>query len=140
MLNCDIVKIILMLSGGWEMNTELKNAVIDILKGIGSYVSGHRDENCYLSSYQIAVLLLEDKKIKKLLSDINYPMNVGGAGDGSHNSLAQTIAKDLAKIPEEFEIAFLNKKGLHQFSFIDEKGILSEPSVQSFSMFRLKRN
>lgn len=126
------------------MDKEIKNAVIDVLKSIKPYISGNRNEKCYLTAYQIAVLLLEDKKNKKYLIDKEYLTNIGGAGggagEGKYNSLSQRIATDLAKEPDTFDIAFLNTKGIHQFSFIDEKGILSEPSVESFSMFRLKND
>ena len=122
------------------MDKEIKNAVIAVLDSIKPYESGNRNENCYLTAYQIAVLLLKDKKIKKYMSDNGYPINIGGKGEGSYNSLSRAIAKDLAGESDTFDMAFINiTKGLEQFSFIDEKGRLSEPSVESISMFRLKK-
>jgi len=122
------------------MKEELKNAVIDVFNKVKLYDG----KKCYLSTYQIAVLLLEDKKIKKNLIDKGYPTNIGGAGEGQYNSLSQTIAKDLARLANKsdtFEKAYFNLKGLEQFSFRDEKGVLCEPYADynnGFTLFRLK--
>lgn len=116
---------------------EIGNALIGILRNTKHYVSETRDETCFLSAYQLAVLL--NKHHKALIRNVNCPHNIGGKGEGEHSSLAQYVARILAE-DSRVEIGFFNIEGLEQFSFMDEKKILSQPSNQCFSMFRYKIN
>lgn len=115
----------------------LRDKLEEILKDAERYRS--TGESCFLSAYQLAVLTL--KKHKALLTRYNFPTNIGGKGDGTHTSLSQYIANSLAgdikagNLPT-VELSFFNTTGLEQFSFLDEKKILSQPSNTCFSMFR----
>lgn len=107
----------------------------------GEYEHNRDMEHCFISAYQLAVLL--DKNYRPLLDSLNYPKNIGGKSLGTHDSLAKRIANDLSKeinnnSQSDIEIAFFCTNELEQFSFRDEKGILREPSNDCFSMFRCK--
>lgn len=117
----------------------LRDKLVEILKDAEHYHSDYTDSTCFLSAYQLAVLTL--KKHKALLKKYNFPTNIGGKGDGTHTSLSQCIANSLAgdiKVGKlsTVELSFFNTTGLEQFSFLDEKKILSQPSNTCFSMFR----
>ena len=102
--------------------------------------NGHM-ERCYISAYQLAVLL--NKNYRPLLDSLGYPKNIGGKGLGKHDSLAKRIARDLSvetknNLQFDIEIAFFCTNELEQFSFRDEEHILREASNSCFSMFRCK--
>lgn len=126
------------------MDKELLKAIESILKNkamTGEYEYKGNMEHCYISAYQLAVLL--DKNYRQLLDNLNYPSKIGGRGLGEHNSLAMRIARDLSaeinnNLHFDIEIAFFCINELEQFSFRDEKHILREPSEKCFSMFRYK--
>lgn len=124
----------------------IRDELIEILKEAEQFHSENYDKTCFLSAYQLAVLLY--KRNKNLVINSSFFNNIGGKGDGSKNSLAQYIALSLsrdikrtdeASLKDEVEMAFFNTSGLEQFSFLDEKGIISQPSNTCFSMFRYKR-
>ena len=125
-------------NNGWD---KILNELIDILREADKFHSDNYIEPCFLTAYQLAVLLY--KKNKPLVLRSNCPHNIGGKGEGSYTSLSQFIANSLArdirsgKAPN-IEIEFINISGLEQFSFLDEKGIISQPSNKCFSMFRYK--
>lgn len=116
----------------------MRDELVTILKKAEQYHSENYDMTCFLSAYQLAVLLKESAQIK--ISSI--PKNIGGKGEGSYTSLSQYIANSLSKdikngpLKGIIAIEFFNKSGLEQFSFLDEKRILSQPSSTCFSMFR----
>lgn len=112
---------------------KIKDVLIEILQNAKRYVSKTRNESCFLSAYQLAVLL--NKNHKALIRSSNCPSNIGGKGEGEQSSLSQYIASILTE-DSRVEIGFFNTEGLEQFSFKDEKNILSQPSNECFSMFR----
>jgi hypothetical protein len=94
----------------------------------------HYGKPCFLTAYQIAVLV--DKVDSKLKGDLV----IGGQGEGDKgNSFSQKIAWHLSKdfnddvFNGSLEIQFLNLKGLNSFTFNDG----NTPSVSEVSMFRL---
>lgn len=118
----------------------VRDELVDILKEAEQYHSENYDKTCFLSAYQLAVLLY--KKNRTLIKNSITPKNIGGKGDGSYTSLSQYIANSLSRdiksgpLKEIIAIEFFNICGLEQFSFLDEKGNLSQPSNTCFSMFR----
>ena len=127
------------------MDKELLETIKSILKNksmSGEYEYKVNMERCYISAYQLAVLL--DKNYRPLLDNLEYPSKVGGKGLGEHNSLAMRIARDLSaainkSLQSDIEIAFFCTNELEQFSFRDEEHILREPSGKCFSMFKIKK-
>ena len=108
------------------MNDAILAAAIEVLKDPNPY-HGDRKEQCFLSAYQIAVLV----KKKLGLSD-----PVGGDEQAPHY-LSRDIAHKLSTMTEDgepIERAFFSTKGLDKggFQFDGE----SVPSSSSFSMFR----
>lgn len=124
----------------WDI---MRNELVEILKEAEQYHSENYDQTCFLSAYQLAVLL--NKRNRKLILNSSYPKNIGGKGEGSYNSLAQYIANSLSRdiknshndsFKDVVTMEFFNTSGLEQFYFLDEKGIISQPSNTCFSMFR----
>jgi hypothetical protein len=121
----------------WEV---IRGEIVEILKEAEHYHSENTDKTCFLSAYQLAVLLY--KKNKTLIKNSSCPKNIGGKGEGEYNSLSQYIANSLSKDIKNGPLTgivsheFLNISGLEQFSFLDEKKIISQPSNICFSMFR----
>jgi hypothetical protein len=120
----------------WDI---IRDELVDILKETEAYHSENYDMPSFLSAYQLAVLLY--KRNSTLVKNSNCPKNIGGKGEGSYNSLAQYIANSLSRDIRNgkltnITIEFFNINGLEQFSFLDEKGIISQPSNICFSMFR----
>ncbi|MEA4972439.1 hypothetical protein SDC9_162387 [bioreactor metagenome] len=118
---------------------DIEKEIKEILKNADHYKNEKRDESCFLTAYQLAVLLYKNNK--KSIINSTCPSNIGGKGDGKYISLSQYIARRLAEKIEsgsilDIELKFFNIEGLEQFSFLDEKGILSQPSNSCFSMFR----
>lgn len=100
---------------------------------------GHKDELCFLSCYQIAVLLA--KYYPELVEE---ELPIGGKGEGckaNNQSLAQQIARQLStdinknQDNDPIEIRFFSRAGLSAFKFDDD----NEPSLNEFSMFRIKK-
>jgi hypothetical protein len=94
--------------------------------------SKHDGEWCFLSAYQIAVLV--DKQAPTLKGDLP----VGGKGEGAeiNDSLAKQIARNLSKESAEndnLEIRFFSIDGLDAFTFNGGR----IPTADEFSMFRL---
>ena len=126
------------------MDKELLETIKGLLankKMTGEYEHDGGKKHCYISAYQLAVIL--EKNHRQLLASLKYPSKVGGKGLGEHNSLAMRIARELSaeinkNLKFDIEIAFFCINELEQFSFRDEKGILREPSEKCFSMFRCK--
>jgi len=118
---------------GWS---NILDEIIKILKSAEHYPE--TNETCFLTAYQLAVLLYENNKA--LIQSANCPKNIGGMGEKDQNSLSQYIARNLSQYSKkensDIELRFLNITGLEQFSFLDEKKILSMPSKNCFSMFR----
>ena len=92
----------------------------------------YNGEPCFLTAYQIAVLVDErDSTLKGALP-------IGGKGVGPE-SFAQRIARHLSDdvnknvFGGKLEIRFLSISGLDKFTF----GGGNEPSSDEFSMFRL---
>jgi hypothetical protein len=102
--------------------------VIELLQKC-RYTKGKRDETCFLSSYQIATLLM-----KNGLSD----KDIGGLEQGP-DTLAKEVAGKLSAYVDDnpapkLERGFFSTKGLEKFSFGDFK----KPSSEAFSMFKIK--
>lgn len=115
----------------------LRKELVEILKEAEQFHSGSDNKKCFLTAYQLAVLLY--KKNKPLVINSSCPNNIGGKGEGSYNSLSRYIANMLAKdLKKDVIVEFLNISGLEQFSFRDEDGIIKEPSNTCFSMFRYR--
>lgn len=114
----------------------IRSEIVEILKSASRYENG---ETCYLSAYQIAVLLYKNQS---LIQGFSGPKNIGGKGEGKHTSLSQYIAKSLSNDIDKglisIERAFFNTYGLKEFLFLDEKGVTKEPSNECFSMFRYR--
>ena len=113
----------------------IRDYIEEILKQVKLFDA---KERCFLSAYQIAVLLNRD--YKQQIKGLGIPHNIGGKGEGEYNSLSQYIAGFLAQeIKNGYDkvaIEFFNRVGLEQFSFRDENKVLSEPSNDCFSMFK----
>lgn len=116
----------------------IRKELISILKDAELY---EKRETCFLSAYQLAVLL--NKQNKSLVKNSTSPKNIGGKGEGIYNSLSQYIANSLSRdinnggsLEGCVEHKYFNIEGLEQFSFLDEKGTISQPSNKCFSMFR----
>ncbi|MDR2174564.1 MAG: hypothetical protein LBO82_01330 [Synergistaceae bacterium] len=104
--------------------------VIELLRGC-RYTGGNRDEACFLSPYQIAVLLVENGLADK---------KIGGRGQGS-GTLAEEVALNLSKYVDtnsapKLERGFFSIKGLEKFSFDGDK----EPSSETFAVFRIEES
>ncbi len=113
----------------------LRKKLVEVLKEAEQFHSGSDDKKCFLTAYQLAVLLY--KKNKSLVISSSCPKNIGGKGEGSYDSLSRYIANMLAKdLQKDIKVEFINISGLEQFSFRDEDGIIKEPSNTCFSMFR----
>ncbi len=118
----------------WE---PMRNELVEILKEAEQYHSENYDKTCFLSAYQLAALLYKENR--NLIKNSSCPKNIGGKGDGVYTSLSQYIANMLSRdLQNDVEMEFFNINGLEQFSFLDEKGIISQPSNTCFSMFRYR--
>lgn len=111
----------------------------------GSYPQSDKKKHCFISAYQLAILLHKSKKkeVKNALKNLKYPQEIGGKGLGKRKSLSQRIANELSsgikrKEILKIEMAFLCTNELEQISFRDEMKILREPSDNCFSMFKYK--
>ncbi|HOP11640.1 MAG TPA: hypothetical protein PK629_09145 [Oscillospiraceae bacterium] len=118
---------------------KIREALIEILKSVDHYRSENKDETCFLTAYQLAVLL--NKESSTLVKNSKCHKNIGGKSEGKNYSLSQYIAIQLSQdIKDEnidnVEMRFFNIDGLEQFSFLDEKKTISQPSNTCFSMFR----
>jgi len=109
------------------MNDAILAAAIEVLKEPTLYSHPNRKEQCFLSVYQIAVLVKEKLGLRD---------PVGGDEQAPHR-LSRDIAHKLSTMAdngEPIERAFFSTKGLDKggFQFDGE----SVPSSSSFSMFR----
>lgn len=89
-------------------------------------------DNCFLSCYQIAVL------VDKVDSSLRGNLPIGGKGAGCENSFSSRIAKKLKSESGRYEMRYFSKVGLHKFEFIDEEDNVRTSSEDRFSMFRLR--
>lgn len=93
----------------------------------------HNGTPCFLTAYQIAVL------VDRLNPTLKGTLPIGGAGAGSDSFVRQIawhLADDLNKnvFNGNLEIQFLSLSGLDAFIFDGEH----TPSANEFSMFRFK--
>jgi len=124
-------KIGLIVMTDWEI---VRPIVEDVLKN-QRVKNRNYDETCFLTAYQIAVLVdKQDPNLKGALS-------IGGEGEGGVNksSFAHKIAWHLSKAVNEnyyggnLERKFFSIDGLDSFAF----GGMKTPSVNKFLMFRM---
>ena len=96
----------------------------------------YRGEPCFLTAYQIAVLV--DRQDSTLKGDLP----IGGQGEGveKNDSLSKQIAWHLSKAVNDgvfdgrLERRFLSLKGIDSFVFNE----VNTPSASEISMFRLR--
>ena len=115
---------------------QVRPVVVEVLKQQRFTNSGnHYGKPCFLSTYQIAVLV--DNRDSTLKG--NLP--IGGEGEGivsNNQSFAQQIAWHISddinnKNADDIEMRFFSKAGLDAFTFRGK-----EPSANEFTMFCIK--
>jgi len=107
------------------MNDAILAAAIEVLKAPNLYHG--RKEQCFLSAYQIAILVKEK---------LGLSNPVGGDEQAPHY-LSRDIAHKLSTMADNdksIERAFFSTKGLDEKGFQFDGG--NVPSSSSFSMFR----
>lgn len=117
--------------------SEVREVLIGIMRNATHYKSEVLNEACFLSAYQLAVLLY--KNHREIVEYSPCPKNIGGEGDGFTslaNYIARLLSADINSGLSEVELQFFNMDGLHQFTFLDENGNEKKPSARQFSMFR----
>ena len=120
-------------------NWEQVRPVVEHVLGEQRYSSSgdHKDKFCFLTCYQIAVLVhSQDGALKE------EDLPIGGKGEGGDDNrgFAQQIAWHLSRdinqraYNDSIEMAFFSQVGLDKFTFDVDK----QPSANEFSMFRIK--
>lgn len=118
----------------WE---QVRTVVEQVLRQQRVTSRDHNGDMCFLTAYQIAVL------IDKLNPTLKGDMAIGGKDEGGNGkrSFSQQIAWHLSHdvnnggFDDTIEMRFFSRAGLDAFIF----GGGNEPSANEFSMFRLKK-
>jgi hypothetical protein len=127
----------------WE-EQQVEERIVEILSSVPTAGAPHAFGRPYVTAYQLAIEL--DDRYPEVARRLGR--QIGGAGIGERNSLAQYLAQQLSRRigqnPEAFPVegAFLSNVGVSRFSFVARDGaeITSSLTGSGFdlSLFRLR--
>lgn len=118
----------------------IEDRIVQILREVED--EGHHFGRPFLTAYQLAIEF--DNRHHNIVRDLGY--QVGGAGIGERNSLAQYLALELSRLirdnPEyPVEGAFISNQNVRELSYNRGNEIITSSvtgSGYSLSMFRLR--
>jgi hypothetical protein len=118
-------------------NSEVRDAAVNGVLRVQKTVDGER---CFISAYQIAVLVHRNDPS---LKEDGLPIGGKGKGTDKNDSFAKQIAWHLSKdinnnTLNNVERRFFSINGLSKFAFTGDNGNECVPSDNEFTMFRLK--
>jgi hypothetical protein len=119
----------------------IEDRIIQILREVED--EGHHFGRPFLTAYQLAIEFA--RRHHGIVRDCGY--QVGGAGIGERNSLAQYLALELSRQIRNnpdfpIEGAFISNQDVRELSYNYENGIITSSltgSGYSLSMFRLRQ-
>ena len=127
------------MSSLWQQHN-IEDRVIQILREVED--EGHHFGRPFLTAYQLAIEF--DRRHHDIVRDCGY--QVGGAGIGERNSLAQYLALELSRHIRDnpdypIEGAFISNRNVIELSYNRGNEIMTSSitgSAYSLSMFRLR--
>jgi hypothetical protein len=127
------------MSSLWEQHN-IENRLIRILREVDD--EGHHFDRPFLTAYQLAMEF--DRRHHDIVVDCGY--QVGGAGIGERNSLAQYLAGELSRRTRDdpdypIEGAFISNQDVKELSYNYGQEVITSSLTGSgygLSMFRLR--